>query len=141
MTAPNWGDLRQAIYTRLDDQLSVPVWSPRAPQNAEGEDNTPFPYVVIVQANEAPWNSKTFRGAQFVVQIDGYARSTATKSSEVAIADLASQVREALEWYDLTGAELSWVDTIFQSTALGWSEDGKTRRFVSLYRVTLNEAQ
>jgi hypothetical protein len=139
MTAPTWSDLRQALYTRLDAQLTAEVWSPKAPQNSEGESSTPFPYVVIVQATESPFNTSGTRGSQFVVQIDGYTRSTAATSSENAISSLSSQVRDALEWHDLTGAGIVWVDTEFETMSLGWSEDGKTRRFVSLYRVTVDE--
>jgi len=139
MTAPTWGDLRQALYTRIDAQLTADVWSPKAPQNSEGEISTPFPYVVIVQATESPFNTSGTRGSQFVVQIDGYARSTAGQSSEQAIAALSSQVRDALEWYELTGTGVVWVDTEFETMSLGWSDDGKTRRFVSIYRVTLDE--
>ena len=139
MTAPTWGNLRQALYTRLDAQLTADVWSPKAPQNAEGEVTTPFPYVVIVQANESPFNTDGTRGSEFVVQIDGFARSTAGASSEQAIAALASQVREALERYDLTGTGVAWIDTEFDGMSLGWSDDGMTRRFIGMYRITLDE--
>lgn len=140
MTAPRYKDLRQAIYNRLSAQLSVDVWSPKAPQADDGELLGPFPYVVIVQANESPWNTKTRRGLEAVVQIDAYARSTATDSAEDAIHTLTAQVREALEWYDLGVADAAWVDTALESIIPGWEDNGKTRRAVMLWRVTLDEA-
>ena len=97
MTAPSYKALRQALYTRLDAALSVPVWSPKAPQADDSELLGPFPLVVIVQANESPWNTKGSRGLDAVVQIDGYARTTATDSAEDLATGLAANVREALE--------------------------------------------
>lgn len=139
MASPKYSDLRQAIYDRLDAQLTASIWSPNAPRSDEGEALTPFPYVAIVQATETTFNTDGDRGAQFVVQIDGYARATASISVENAISDLHSEVRDALEYYGLTVANAAWVDTQFETMSLGWSEDGHTRRFVSLYRITLDE--
>lgn len=139
MTAPTYAALRTALVARLDDQLSVPVWSPKAPQNAEGESLSPFPYVVVAQAAESPWNTDNTRGGQWVVQIDGYARATASASAEDLVLALHAQVREALEWYRLTVTGGHWVDTLLDGMTLGWDDDGHTRRFVSLYRITLDE--
>ena len=139
MTAPTYKALRQGLFTRLDTALSVPVWSPKAPQADEGELLGPFPYVVIVQANESPWNTKGTRGLDAVVQIDGYARTTSTDSAEDVIAALAANVREALERQALSVSGAIWQDTQLESTLYGWEDGGKTRRFVSLYRVTLDQ--
>lgn len=140
MTSPSYEDLRQALYTRLSDQLSCDVWSPKAPQADDGELLGPFPYVVITQANESPWNTKGTRGLDALVQIDAYARATEMVSVENAIAALSHDVREALEWYPLTVANAHWVDTLLESTIPGWEDGGKTRRAVMLFRVTLDEA-
>jgi len=140
MTAPTYKALRQALYTRLDAALSVPVWSPKAPQADDGELLGPFPYVVIVQANESPWNTKTTRGLDVLVQIDGYARTTATDSAEDLITGLAANVREAIERHALSVTGAAWVTTELEGTSYGWEDGGKTRRFVSLYRVILDEA-
>ncbi|HEV8035858.1 tail completion protein gp17 [Yoonia sp.] len=140
MTAPKYSDLRQALYDRLDAQLSCDVWSPKAPQADDGELLGPFPYVVITQANESPWNTKASRGLDALVQIDAYARATSSVSVENAIADVSSRVREALEWYPLTVANAAWVDTTLESIIPGWEDSGKTRRAVMLFRVVLDEA-
>lgn len=140
MTAPKYSDLRQALYDRLSAQLSVDVWSPIAPQADDGELAGPFPFVVIVQANENPWNTSGTRGLEAVVQIDAYARATSSTSVENAIAGLSSDVREALEWYELTVSGARWVDTRLESIIPGWEDGGKTRRAVMLFRVTLDEA-
>lgn len=140
MTAPTYDDLREALYDRLSSQLSCDVWSPKAPQADDGQALTPFPYVVIVQATEAPWNTDAKRGLNAVVQIDAYGRSTTTESAEGVVAGLVSQVREALEWYALPVANASWVTTEWESTNRGWEDGGKTRRAVMLFRVVLDEA-
>ena len=88
MTAPTWQNLRAALYTRLDGQLAHSVYSPKAPQDADGESIGPFPYVVIVQATESPFNTDGTIGSNFVVQIDGFARGSATVSVENSIAAL-----------------------------------------------------
>ena len=139
MTAPTYKALRQGLFTRLDTALSVPVWSPKAPQADDGELLGPFPYVVIVQANESPWNTKGTRGIDALVQIDGYARTTATDSAEDLATGLAANVREALERQALSVSGAIWQDTQLESTLYGWEDGGKTRRFVSLYRVTLDQ--
>ena len=140
MTAPTYKALRQALYTRLDAALIVPLWSPKAPQADDGELLGPFPYVVIVQANESPWNTKGSRGLDAVVQIDGYARTTATDSAENLATGLAAEVREALERHALSVTGATWVTTELEGISYGWEDGGKTRRFVSLYRVILDEA-
>lgn len=140
MTAPTYKALRQALFTRLDTALSVDVWSPKAPQADDGELLGPFPYVVIVQANESPWNTKGTRGLDALVQIDAYARSTETDSAENIIGDLTAEVRESLEWYDLPVTGAHWVDTRLESIIPGWEDNGKTRRAVMLFRVILDEA-
>lgn len=139
MTAPKYSDLRHALYNRLDAQLSCDVWSPKAPQADDGELTGPFPYVIIVQANEGPWNTKGTRGLDALVQIDAYARATSSVSVEDAISDLSSAVREALEWYPLTVAGAHHVTTELESIIPGWEDNGKTRRAVMLFRVILDE--
>jgi len=140
MTAPTYEALRQALYTRLDAQLSCDVWSPKAPYADDGEALTPFPYVVIVQATETPWNTDGTRGLNAVVQIDAYGRSTTVDSAEGVVAGLASDVREAIERHPLTVAGASWVTTELESIIPGWEDGGKTRRAVMLFRVVLDEA-
>jgi len=140
MTAPTYAALRQALFTKLDTALSVPVWSPKAPQSDDGELLTPFPFVVIVQANESPWNTKSTRGLDALVQIDAYARSTAADSAENLIAGLTSDAREALERQALSVTGAHHVTTEFESAILGWEDNGKTRRAVLLFRVILDEA-
>jgi len=139
MTAPTYAALRQSLFTKLDADLSVDVWSPKAPQSDDGELLTPFPFVVIVQANESPWNTKSTRGLDALVQIDAYARTTATDSAESLIGNLASQVREALERQPLTVTGAHWVTTELESIIPGWEDNGKTRRAVLLFRVILDE--
>ena len=139
MTAPTYAALRQALFTKLDAALSVDVWSPKAPQADDGELLGPFPYVVIVQGNESPWNTKSTRGLDALVQIDAYARSTATDSAENLIGGLTSQVREALEWQPLSVTGAHHVTTELESIIPGWEDNGKTRRAVLLFRVILDE--
>jgi len=138
MTAPTWQNLRAALYTRLDGQLSHSVYSPKAPQDADGESIGPFPYVVIVQATESPFNTDGTTGSNFVVQIDGFARASATESVENSIAALHSATRAALDRYPLTVSGAVWIDTVFESMSLAWSDVGTTRRFISQYRITLD---
>jgi hypothetical protein len=138
MTAPTWQNLRAALYTRLDGQIAHPVYSPKAPQDADGESIGPFPYVVIVQATESPFNTDGTIGSNFVVQIDGFARGSATVSVENSIAALHSATRTAIERYPLTVTGAVWIDTVFEDMSLAWSDVGTTRRFISQYRITLD---
>lgn len=139
MTAPRADNLRKAVFEVLDAALSCSVYWPKAPQADDGELLGPFPYVVIVQANESPWNTKTTRGTETVIQVDGYARATSGQSVEDAIFSLHSETKEALDRQALTVAGAHWVDTQFEGMSLGWEDGGKTRRCVSQYRIVLDQ--
>lgn len=139
MTAPKYKELRQALHEHLTGLVAVPVYSPKAPQPDDAGQLSAFPYLVIVQAAETAWNTKGTRGARFLVQIDGFARSTDTDSAENIILSLHAQTRAALEWHPLTVTGAHWVDTQFAGMDLAYEDQGKTRRFVSRYRVTLDQ--
>ena len=44
----------------------------------------------------------------------------------------------ALDRYPLTVSGAVWIDTVFESMSLAWSDVGTTRRFISQYRITLD---
>lgn len=140
MTAPSYADVRKAIYARLDAELTCDVWSPQAPQESDAQSSGAFPFVVIVQANEGPWNTKDSTGLNALVQIDAYARTTETDSAENIVLNLVASTRGALERYQLTIQNGKWIDTEFESSATGWEDGGKTRRAIMLFRVTVDEA-
>lgn len=129
--------LQQAIYTKLTGNtalmaLAEAVWSPKAPQQDDGELAGPFPYIVIPQMNASPFDTKTSNGGSVVVQVDGYLRS----KSELDAHALQGRLYDALHKQPLSITGATWIDTLHEGTTYGYEDNGKTRRFVSLYRVT-----
>lgn len=129
--------LQQGLITKLTGNaalmvLAEDVWSPKAPQADDGELTGPFPYVVIPQMNASPFDTTGSNGGDVVVQVDGYSRN----SSGLEIGELQGLVYDALHKQEITIAGAHFIDCLHQGTSFGYEDQGQTRRFVSLYRVT-----
>ena len=129
--------LQQGLYSKLTADaalmaLAEAVWSPKAPQADDGELIGPFPYVVIPQMNASPFDTDGSNGGNVVVQIDGYSRN----SSGLEIGELQGLVYSALHKRTLSITGAHFIDCLHEGTSYGYEDAGKTRRFVSLYRVT-----
>lgn len=134
------GALQQALYDALTGDatlmaLAQGVHIPKAPQYGESEVATPFPYVVIPQMTANPFDTKTSNGGNVLVQVDGYSRS----QSDLQINDLQGRVYDVLHKGTLSITGATFVDCLHEQTIHGYEDDGRTRRFVSLYRVTYDE--
>jgi hypothetical protein len=128
--------LRAAVYSRLTTGVpSVPVWWPNAPQPADAASTTGFPYIVVPNVNQTFFGAKDSIGTNALVQVDIYARATASLSEEESANSVFGLVRTALERQALTIASATHVETTFESAGYGWDDDGKTRRIISLWRV------
>ncbi len=129
--------LQQALYDALTGDttlmaLAEAVYIPKAPQADDGELSGPFPYVVIPQMTANPFDTKTSNGGNVVVQVDGYSRS----QSDLQINDLQGRVYDVLHKGTLSITGAAFTDCLHEQTINGYEDQGKTRRFVSLYRVT-----
>lgn len=131
--------LQQALFDKLFNSaalmaLAEAIWIPKAPQADDGELTGPFPYVVIPQMNANPFDTKNSNGGDVVVQVDGYSRNP----SALEIGALQGLVYSTLHKQDLNISDAHFIDCLHEGTSFGYEDGGKTRRFVSLYRVTYN---
>lgn len=132
--------LRSAIMARLAAGLpGVPIYWPRAPQPADAGSATGFPYVVVPNVNITFFGAADTIGSNAVVQVDVYARSSASASDEESVNATFGLVRAALERQPLSISGHTWVTTEFESAGYGWEDDGHTRRIISLWRVVYHE--
>lgn len=132
--------LQQALYDALTGDttlmaLAEAVYIPKAPQADDGELSGPFPYIVIPQMTASPFDTKTSNGGNIVVQIDGYSRA----QSDLQINDLQGRVYDVLHKGTLSIAGTTFINALHEQTINGYEDNGKTRRFISLYRVIYDD--
>jgi hypothetical protein len=120
----NQGNLQAAIYTRLDSQLTVPVYD-HVPQDAA------FPYVTIGDDTSVQWDTDTNKGSTDTLTIHAWSRF-AGRSQVKAI---MKSIYSALHIYnlDITGASTVLCQWEFGETFL--DPDGVTRHGVMRFRI------
>lgn len=131
-----------SLQDAMFDALNVPsvtallaqglAWPPiyaDVPQDDDGQDETPFPYMTFGTTTANPWNTKGALGENSIVQVDVWTREFDFLQCK-AIADA---VRAALDRVTL-GID-GWITTEFQSAAFMRDPDGKTKHGILLFRV------
>ena len=129
-------EIQQGTFDRLTADAGVSalvqaIHSGRAPQAADGQVNSPFPYLVISGVTAQPWDTKDTLGRNVIMQVDCYART----QSDLAFRAILDAVHMALHRQPLTVGALNWVDTQAENLIEGFEDDGKTRRAVMDFRV------
>lgn len=127
-------DLQQAIYDRLTDEvgLSVSGIYTNVTQATESESDAYFPYITISPINSTPSDTKDMNGAEVLVDVNLWSRSTSALSDRSIMDD----IYDALQKYDalaVSGANV--IDCRFDSGTSFPDPDGKTRQYVSTWRV------
>ena len=129
--------VQQAIYDRLSTYSPVSdavtgIYTD-VPQAAESEDSSVFPYITIGPVAVTPDDTKSDDGAQTLVDVHIWIRST----SALTWRAIADDIYDALQKYDaLAVAGVNVIDCRFDSSAEFDDPDGKTRHQVSTFRVT-----
>ncbi len=119
-----WWAIQQAVYTRLADQLSVPVYD-HAPQDVM------FPYVELGEIEAIPFDTDDSIGSETTVTIHSWSRYRGWKE----IKEIQAKVYDALHRYNLpvSGAHLITVEFEIGRTFL--DADGLTRHGVQEFRI------
>lgn len=135
----------EAVYARLNgfaaltDQV-ISVGYQRS-QDAEPEDETQFPYVVIDDVVQRPWDTKTANGGNQLVQVTVFARDKEFKSAITVANEVAQSVYDALHKYDLKVSGVTVVNCLFEETPGNIADpDGVTRFKPMTFRIIYDEA-
>ena len=134
----NLNALQSAVLSRLEASTALmliakAIWIPRAPQAADGQVESPFPYLALPQVNLSPFDTAGSLGTNAVVQVDGYSRKGGDATEINALHDAVYGV---LHRGSLVIPGVTWVTTEYEAGSFGYEDQGETRRFVALYRVT-----
>lgn len=127
-------ELAQAFHDRLVSSVGAFVTGvyTNKPQDDESEDDANFPYVDIVPVTTSRFETDEFIGFQVLVDVNLFTRSTSAKA-DLAVKDA---VALSLHRFDLpiVGADL--IDCLYDGGTMFMDTDGKTRQYVSTFRVT-----
>lgn len=118
-----------SVKALLAQGLAWPPIYTDAPQDDDGQDEGPFPYISFGPATVTPWNTKGGLGERAVVQIDVWTREH-DFSQVKAICDA---VRTAVDRVPM--AIDGWVTTELQAVTYMRDPDGKTKHGVLLFAV------
>jgi hypothetical protein len=136
----NSASLHRALYTRLSNATGVgsvvtAIYGRKAPQPAEPEDSSAFPYITLGPHTMRPFDTDDDDGQSVLANVHIWDRY----SSELARGALTDAVYDALHKYDLpvTGANL--LDCLFTTSNSFDDPDGKTVHTIMQFRVTYTE--
>lgn len=123
-----------AIFAALNGQIGAPVRDDPTPLPA-GQPDSGFPYVVIGNDTERPWDHDGRRGAAVTVTLHIWSR----KPSFVEAKTIAAAIYGRLHRKAIAASGAQVVDCLHEFSDFARDEDGKTRHGVVRYRLTLQE--
>lgn len=134
----NIQQLQKALYDRLSGVSAVSsavvgIYT-KAPQNAESEDDTAFPYITLGPFIAGAYDTKDDNGGNVLCDVHIWSRS----QSSLFWRGIGDAVYDALQKYDalsVTGANV--IDCRFDD-AIDYADptDGRTWHYVLTFRVT-----
>lgn len=126
--------LQTAVFTRLDGQLTDPVYD-NAPQQADSSRG--FPYVTIGEDTVNEWDTDGTLGADCTITVHTWSRYRGRKE----VKDIQGQIYDALHRQEssLSFAGYNFVGCDFVSSDSFLDSDGLTRHGVQTFRVILEE--
>lgn len=116
--------LQSAVYQRLSDALSVPVYDD-VPANAE------FPYVVLGEDTHIPWDTDDSTGAESTITLHIWSRERGKREAK----QIQGEIYAALNRYDLPVSGFHTVTMEFDYSDVILDADGRTRHGVARYRT------
>lgn len=130
----NIAELQQALWTRLNSQLSgsfVGIYHD-VPQADESEDDAAYPFLTLGPYFATPFDDKGQQGGDVLFQAHIWTRT----HDNLARAALRDGVYDALHRYGITITGTDYTNLIFESSDDLADSDGKTRHIVMRFRVT-----
>lgn len=129
---------RLAGYTALTSQITSIGYE--RPQDVAPEAVANFPYCVIDDITQQPWDTKTSDGGNQLVQVTVYARPNATKSGVTLANEAAQAIYDALHKYDLTVSGSNVVNCLFDGSPGNLADpDGVTRYKPMTFRIMYDD--
>jgi hypothetical protein len=123
-----------AIFAALNGQIGAAVKDDPLPLPS-GQPDSGFPYVVIGDDTERPWDSDGRLGAEVTVTLHIWSRKPSyAEAKAIARAIYTKLHRKAIP---ASGAQV--VDCLHEFSGAMRDEDGKTRHLAVRYRLTLQE--
>lgn len=123
-----------AIFAALNGQVGAPVKDDPTPLPT-GQPDSGFPYVVIGNDTERPWDHDDKRGANVTVTLHIWSR----KPSFAEAKTIATAIYGKLHRKPIAASGARVVDCLHEFSDFARDEDGKTRHGVVRYRLTLQE--
>jgi len=128
--------VQQAVYARLNSQLSVPVYD-HVPQPADSGDDSMFPYVAIGDDTGIEWDTDTSDGWEITLTIHSWSRTR----GRLEVKTLQGEIWDALHRHDLAvqGYRTVFCYSEFSETFL--EADGLTRHGVQRFRIVIDKGE
>lgn len=123
-----------AIFAALNGQVGAGVKDDPGPLPT-GRPDTDFPYVVIGNDTERPWDSDERVGADVTVTLHVWSR----KPSYAEVKAIARAIYGKLHRKPIAASGARVVDCLHEFSDFARDEDGKTRHGVVRYRLKLQE--
>lgn len=127
-------ELQSAIYTRLNDQLSVPVYD-AVPQAVDAGDNSAFPYVTIGDDSSSEFDTDTSVGFDTDCTIHVWSRYRGRRE----VKEIQKAIYDALHLYDLPVSGYHTVMVLFETADSFMDADGITRHGVMVFRIVTED--
>jgi hypothetical protein len=123
-----------AIFAALNGQIGAPVKDDPTPLPA-GQPDSGFPYLVIGNDTERPWDHDGRLGADVTVTLHVWSR----KPSFAEAKTIAAAIYGKLHRKPILAVGARVVDCLHEFSDFARDDDGKTRHGVVRYRLTMQE--
>lgn len=121
--------LHQAVFERLSDELSTPVYDD-VPRNAA------FPYVVVGEDTHVPFDTDDSLGSESTITIHVWSRYRGKKEAK----QLQGLIYDALTRQELTVEDHDLVTIEFEYSDVVLDPDGQTRHGVQRFRAVVERS-
>ncbi|WP_339862361.1 DUF3168 domain-containing protein [Paremcibacter congregatus] len=119
------GELKTAVYAKLDAALSIPIYN-GAPLDAA------LPYVDIDDYSQSDWSGKDYTGTEAALRVHVWHRD------RDSCATIMTAIRAALDRVALTISGHNFVDCQYENSRSFTDADGLTRHGVIDFKVWAN---
>ena len=127
-------NIQSAIYQRLSDQLTMPVYD-AVPQAEDSGDNSLFPYVTIGEDSVNEFDTDTDNGFDIDATIHVWSRYRGRREVKQIMGDIYN----AMHLHDLAVSNSNTVLCLFQTADSFMDADGITRHGVITFRIVTEE--
>ena len=129
--------LQQAVYTRLVAQLPTVNIYDDAPGQPDGIPENNFPYIVIGDDTEVPWDTDDVLGMSLTITLHVWSRYRGKKECKALLGNIYTALHRQAANLSATG--YTFVDCLFEFSNILDQNDGITRHGVCRYRLLMEK--